>query len=303
MTELGNRLKEARLAKNLSLDDLQSITKIQKRYLVGIEEGNYSSMPGNFYVRAFIKQYSEALQLDPDEIFETYKSEIPITLNEDLPEQLSRVKTRKTISEGNYKIFDALPKIVIGIFLIGAAGLLYYFLTHHTSSNPNQSISSGNEQVKFAKSAELEKANANTTDNSKKKDTATTNNPAAKQDTGNTQAVVPPPQNLAVVQSSGKNSSYELKNADKFVLKLVSKGKTWVNIKNGSGHSFFQGVLTATGASSQTVDLTKENQAVIVVGNAIDTDIYVNDQKLAYAIAPTSVVSQNVTIQFVPKNK
>ena len=41
LTELGNRLKEARVAKGFSLDDLQEITKIQKRYLIGIEEGNY----------------------------------------------------------------------------------------------------------------------------------------------------------------------------------------------------------------------------------------------------------------------
>jgi cytoskeletal protein RodZ len=61
VTELGNRLKEARLAKGLSLEDLQSITKIQKRYLIGIEEGNYSSMPGNFYVRAFVKQYQQLI--------------------------------------------------------------------------------------------------------------------------------------------------------------------------------------------------------------------------------------------------
>ncbi|RKJ30729.1 helix-turn-helix domain-containing protein, partial [Butyricicoccus sp. 1XD8-22] len=40
MAELGTRLKEARLSKGYSLDDLQEITKIQKRYLVGIEEGN-----------------------------------------------------------------------------------------------------------------------------------------------------------------------------------------------------------------------------------------------------------------------
>ncbi|MDQ0198631.1 helix-turn-helix domain-containing protein [Neobacillus ginsengisoli] len=303
MTELGNRLKEARLAKNLSLDDVQSITKIQKRYLIGIEEGNYSSMPGNFYVRAFIKQYSEALQLDPDEIFETYKNEIPAALNDDLPNQLSRVKTRKNISEGNSKIFDVLPKILIGIFIIGAASLLYYFLTHHVGSKSNQTANPGNEQVKFAKSAELEKAKTNTTDNAIKNSTAKNNNSAAMQDTGNTQAAVPSPQELTVVQSVGKNSSYELKNADKFVLKLVSKGKTWVNIKNGSGRSFFSGTLTTTGTSSQTVDFTKEDKAVIVVGNAIDTDIYVNDQKLEYAIAPTSVVSQNVTIQLVPKTK
>ena len=53
MTELGTILKEARIAKNLSLDDLQEITKIQKRYLIGIEEGNYSLMPGKFYVTSF----------------------------------------------------------------------------------------------------------------------------------------------------------------------------------------------------------------------------------------------------------
>ena len=56
---------------------MQEITKIQKRYLVGIEEGNYSIMPGTFYVRAFIKQYAEAVGLDPDEIFEEFKNEIP----------------------------------------------------------------------------------------------------------------------------------------------------------------------------------------------------------------------------------
>ena len=80
LTELGNRLKEARLVKGLSLDDLQEITKIQKRYLIGIEEGNFSSMPGKFYVRAFIKQYAEAVGLEPEEIFEKFNSEIPNTV-------------------------------------------------------------------------------------------------------------------------------------------------------------------------------------------------------------------------------
>ena len=73
MTELGKRLREAREEKNISLDELQEMTKIQKRYLIGIEEGNYAIMPGNFYVRAFIRQYAEAVGLDPDELFEQYK--------------------------------------------------------------------------------------------------------------------------------------------------------------------------------------------------------------------------------------
>lgn len=301
MTELGNRLKEARLAKGLSLEDLQSITKIQKRYLIGIEEGNYSSMPGNFYVRAFVKQYAEALQLNPEEIFETYKNEIPATHNEDLPEKLSRVKSRKSVSEGSSKIFDIIPKVLIGVFIIGAAGLLYYFFVNNVGDKANDQINEKNEPVKFVRSENLDKADETekevTKENKEEKKNDEQKNVEEKP------VVETPKQELSAVQNSGKNSTYDLKNADKFVVKLVSTGQTWVNVKNSSGQSKFQGLLSTTGTQSTEVDLTGDTKAVIVVGRTVDTEIYVNDQKLEYAIAPTDVVQQNITIQYVPKNE
>jgi hypothetical protein len=118
-----------------------------------------------------------------------------------------------------------------------------------------------------------------------------------------TPVVEAPKQELTPVQNSGKNSTYDLKNADKFVVKLVSTGQTWVNVKNSSGQSKFQGLLSTTATPSTVVDLSGDTKAVIVVGRAVDTEIYVNDQKLEYAIAPTDVVQQNITIQFVPKNE
>lgn len=301
MTELGNRLKEARLAKGLSLEDVQSITKIQKRYLIGIEEGDYSSMPGNFYVRAFVKQYAESLQLNPDEIFETYKNEIPATHNEDLPEQLSRVKTRKTLTEGNSKIFDILPAVLIGVFVLGAAGLLYFFFINNVGESANDSVKKENEPVKYVRSENLDKAEEETTkENDAEKEKTETEQ---KQEEEETKVEEKPKQELAFVQSSGANSTYDLKNAEKFEIKLVSKGQTWVNVKNSSGKSYFQGMLSANGTATQTVDLSSETQAVIVVGNTIDTEIYVNDQKLEFAVAPTDVVRQNITIQYVPKTE
>lgn len=302
MTELGNRLKEARLAKGLSLEDLQSITKIQKRYLIGIEEGNYSSMPGNFYVRAFVKQYAEALQLDPDEIFETYKNEIPATHNEDLPEQLSRVKTRKSVTEGSSKIFDIIPKVLIGVFIIGAAGLLYYFFVNNVGDKANDLVNKENEPVKFVRSENLDKA-----DEEEKEDTKKETEEVEKNEEQNTVEETPvveaPKQEITSVQSSGKNSTFDLKNAEKFVVKLVSTGQTWVNVKNSAGQSKFQGLLSTTGTPSAEVDLSGDTKAVLVIGRAVDTEIYINDQKLEYAIAPTDVVQQNITIQFVPKNE
>lgn len=66
MSELGQQLREARLQKGMSLDDVQEMTKIRKRYLEAIEAGDYKVLPGSFYVRAFIKTYAETVGLNPD---------------------------------------------------------------------------------------------------------------------------------------------------------------------------------------------------------------------------------------------
>ncbi|MCD8511637.1 MAG: helix-turn-helix domain-containing protein [Bacillus sp. (in: Bacteria)] len=56
LSELGIRLKNAREEKGYTLDDLQKITKIQKRYLVAIEEGDFSRLPGDFLCPCICKE-------------------------------------------------------------------------------------------------------------------------------------------------------------------------------------------------------------------------------------------------------
>lgn len=299
LTELGNRLKEERLAKGLSLDDLQAATKIQKRYLSGIEEGNYSTMPGDFYVRAFIKQYCEAIGLNPDEIFDTYTEDIPSPYQQDLPEQLSRVKSRKGLSDGGSRVFDILPKILVWVVLLGVAALIYYFVQQYADGNSN---AGGDDAKEPASIVEPE-----VKDNDKQEGKAGSGKDADEED--NQQKEEPaepetPAQELAMVQSAGNTSTYELKNAEKFELKVVSKGETWVSIKNGKGNSFFQGLLAVGKPESEkTVDFSNESEAVLRVGRTVDTDIFVNGEKIEYAIPPTKAVSQNIKVRYIKGNE
>ncbi|GAB6258699.1 helix-turn-helix domain-containing protein [Bacillus sp. BA3] len=294
MTELGNRLKEAREAKGLSLEDLQELTKIQKRYLIGIEEGNYSMMPGKFYVRAFIKQYCEAVGLDSEEIFEQYKSEVPSVYSEELPEQLSRVQSRKTIPAGDSKVVEMLPKILAVVLVIGAAVLIWVLVSNYMSNpdNDDKKNAKENEAVGYNKSdgfnEEKENADKKQEEKSESSDEKNEDDAVVKDEKKE--------QKLAVTSSSGKNSTYELKNTDTFKLKVTSKGSPWVGIKNGEGKLLFQGTIDKD--KSQEIDFTNEKEAVINIGRAYETEIYVNDEKLEYSISPTEVNTQLVTIQF-----
>ncbi|CAH0316878.1 hypothetical protein SRABI80_04704 [Peribacillus frigoritolerans] len=252
-------------------------------------------MPGKFYVRAFIKQYCEAVGLDSEEIFEQYKSEIPSVYSEELPEQLSRVQSRKTIPAGDSKVVELLPKILAAVLVIGAAVLIWVLVLNYMSNpdNEDKKDAKQSDAVGYNKSEEFnkEEENADQKQNEEKSDSSEKKNEddtAVKDEEKE--------QNLAVTSSSGKNSTYELKNTDTFKLKVTSKGSPWVGIKNGEGKLLFQGTIEKD--KSQEIDFTNEKEAVINIGRAYETEIYVNDEKLEYSISPTEVNTQLVTIQF-----
>lgn len=57
MSSTGALLKAAREAKSLSLDEIASATRINKKYLLAIEEGKPIDLP-DLYLQAFIKDYA-----------------------------------------------------------------------------------------------------------------------------------------------------------------------------------------------------------------------------------------------------
>ncbi|PLR84297.1 helix-turn-helix domain-containing protein [Bacillus canaveralius] len=310
MTELGNRLKEAREAKGMSLDELQTATKIQKRYLKGIEEGNYEMMPGQFYVRAFIRQYAEAVGIEPEELYEQYKNDIPAAHNEDITEKISRVQTRKNISDNSSKILDLLPKILIGIFVIGAIVLIWYLVLENKDQGADEPVNEEDTTINYEQPDSVDKEseknkdnekNENTEDKQKEEDSDKADDSASN---GEGQVEEAPAQQISVVEASGRNTTYQLTNAKTFNLRVAATGaNTWVNITNGKGHSFYQGTLSPTGTNSQTVDLSQETEAVIVIGNSANTEIFVNDQKVEFAVLPSESVRQDITIRKVPANE
>lgn len=65
---LGERIKALRESKQISREQLYNRTKISVRSLEAIEEGRWDLLPGQAYLRPFIKSIAEALETDYDEL-------------------------------------------------------------------------------------------------------------------------------------------------------------------------------------------------------------------------------------------
>jgi cytoskeletal protein RodZ len=293
LSELGNRLKQAREERKLSLDDLQAMTKIQKRYLIGIEEGNYGIMPGNFYVRAFIKQYAETVGLDPDRIFEEHKNEIPVVYSDDTPE-LSRVKTHKELPKSASKALEILPRILIIVLVLLVAVVIWIFVQKDKPDGAKNTV----DQTKQISSGEneydsIENENASDSKEPKEKDADDKNVKEEKQE-----AEKPEEQasEITFKEKTARKAVYELKKAKEFKLEVSSKGQTWIEIRNASGKKFFSGMLKKD--QTEMHDFTNETEAFIVIGNASAAEVKVNGQPVEYQIDPKKTVRQDMQIVY-----
>ena len=73
MSDLGQMLREARERKQISFEAVEEATRIRQRFLQALEQGDYGDLPGETYVRGFLRTYAIYLELDPEEVMALYE--------------------------------------------------------------------------------------------------------------------------------------------------------------------------------------------------------------------------------------
>ncbi len=73
LEKFATELKAKRETLGISISDIYEITRIDKNYLEAMEEANFDIMP-DVYMRAFIRKYADAVQLNSDETIKKYEA-------------------------------------------------------------------------------------------------------------------------------------------------------------------------------------------------------------------------------------
>ncbi|EJS77566.1 DUF4115 domain-containing protein [Bacillus cereus] len=293
MTELGQKLKEAREAKGLSMDQLHEITKIQKRHLLAIEEGNYDVLPGAFYARAFIKQYADAVGLNGEELLVEYQSTIPQSENREVPQVSTGQKTQETMQKSSsLPIADHMPKILIALVVI-AFGVVIWFVVQALTGKDN-------EQTPNAQSEKIEVKKAENSPLDTKKDEAKAEEPKKeepkKEEPKKEEPTQPTgQQEVKVVGTSGKVSTLEIHNNKTLELEITAKGTSYVDVKDDAGNE----VLNTTVQSGQTEkrDLSTVKEVRLNIGSAPNVEIKLNGQVVPFPLDPEKEYHQRLVIK------
>lgn len=298
--EIGTKLKEARVAQNLSLDSVQETTKIQKRYLVAIEEGNFHVLPGKFYARAFIKEYATAVGLDPSELLDEYKEEVPETEQEDT-EQYTRIQRsrRDTNPSKSPMIFSLLPTIIVILLIIGIFFAAWFFISNSTSNEPSDSVKTPDENEIIYSPEETNKkddqSSGNEDESTEDKSTDEKQTDPTTEDTE--QEEVEPTLDLIEKGTGGSSESiFDLNNAnEEVIISLESDGKSYLQVLNDDGKQYFAGPFSADN-SPQEIDVSGDKRIFFNVGYAPDLQITINGVKLEYPVEPSEKMHQKIWV-------
>ncbi|MFC7441538.1 helix-turn-helix domain-containing protein [Laceyella putida] len=71
--EIGYRLRQARESLGLSLEDVEATTRIRKKYLIALEQGDFSQFPSPVYVRSYIRTYAITVGENPQLLLQYYQ--------------------------------------------------------------------------------------------------------------------------------------------------------------------------------------------------------------------------------------
>ena len=118
-TLIGDRLRDARVARRLTLEDVERDTRISRRYLQALEDERFDVLPAPIYARGFMRSYAAHLGLDATEAVLSMPSELP------RPEGLEPIAGLRRQPATNWPTFDPRLAIVVAAIMIAVALLLW----------------------------------------------------------------------------------------------------------------------------------------------------------------------------------
>ena len=122
----GSYLKNERELRGVTLQAISGTTKIHIKFLRALEDNKFDELPGEVFIKGYIKSYADTIGSDPEETLNVYE------------EFVGNKVVEKNPDSGNPSNISAIK--FLGYALIGLIILILIFSTKYLLSSPEKSI-------------------------------------------------------------------------------------------------------------------------------------------------------------------
>ena len=125
---LGEKLRQAREERDISISEVAEQTRISPHYIEAIENDDYSPLPGGIFNKGFIKSFAKFVGLDEEEALQDYSRQLA-QQNEGQPEPDTKTYRPEVLTDDRSRsllptlIFAA---IILGLMTWGVLALVWY---------------------------------------------------------------------------------------------------------------------------------------------------------------------------------
>ena len=283
---IGEKLRQARLNKKISLDELQQITKIQKRYLEAIDNDDFDQLPGKFYVRAFIRQYAEAVGEDGDHLVDVFDGKSKLTGSVPERPQPETVSTsRKAIHQEEShpsRFWTSLPVILLGLVALAIVVVVGYMTLQDRQADPI--IGDTASSLKVEGSVEESSSSEQSTQTQESSTVESTTESSEEKKMA-----------IAAGEDSGSAIAVNITDATKPVtLEFTAVNRVWIGVLVDNAY-VYQGTLAANETQSTVLPETAAN-ATITIGAASNATIKANGESVPVNPGENNQSPKNVNL-------
>ncbi len=272
MPSFGEKLKQEREKRKISLEQISISTKIGTRMLQALEEDRFNQLPGGIFNKGFVRAYSHCLGLDEDQTVAEY-----LAASGDAPPPRTEVASRENGVRENEEhirrlesIAESPPRrlpwgLLAAILLLITLALALW--TRHQRERALQTV------VPVPATATLPPAQMSGEMSAKNSDAANLNAPPEVRG-----ALSSPAESVAssaATPASSARDSSAAATSGEFTIVIMAHEQSWLSI-TADGKSAPPELLSA--GSERTVHGEKE--VVIRAGNSGGVDFRFNGRKL-----------------------
>ena len=237
---VGAVLRQERLKKQLSIEDVAGQTRISHRFLRAIEADDFATLPGLVFARNFVRQYAALLDVDPAPLL----ARLPAYDLESAP--MPAVPLASSDQSWWDPRWNSAIASLAWIVLAGGAAAAAYLYFNRIPPRPQQATAG-------AAAAAVPPA------------------PVAAQ------PVQPPPQTAAPTEGAGPAPAVDSSTSDTHSVRVVitARDDSWIQV-TAEGKTAFVGVLKA----GESRNFDSDGPVGVRTGNAGGIDISLNGKKI-----------------------